>query len=348
MISVSVNLLTYNAQRFIERCLASVLSQGYPGIEILIIDNDSQDGTILKIEEIIARSNPKFPIRLIKNEKNLGFSAGHNLGIKKSRGELVLCLNQDVILVPDFVEKAAQYFEKNKDQRIAAIQGKLLRLDKDLEKTDIFDTTGLVMLKNRRIINRGQGEKNSGQYDKIEEVFGADGAAPIYLREALEDIKTRIHKFQGPTPNFEYFDEDLFMYKEDVDLAWRLRLFGWKAVYLPQAVAWHQRGSGESAATNYISIIKERRRIGQFAKSLSFRNQRLMQIKNELPTLLIKHLFWFFPKEFLAWLYALLFEKHTLRVIKELIKMAPDFFAKRRLVMSGRRTSAKDMQKWFF
>ncbi|MDP2918289.1 MAG: glycosyltransferase, partial [bacterium] len=173
---VSISLLTYNGSRFIENCLKSVLAQTHSKIELLIIDNASQDKTVAEAQDIISKENPKFPVRVIQNGKNLGFSGGHNLGIRESRGELILFLNQDVVLAPDFVEKAVDFFQKNKDEKIGVLQPKLLRLDKEMHPSDVIDTVGLAMLKNRRIISRGQGGKDVGQFNKEEEVFGADGA----------------------------------------------------------------------------------------------------------------------------------------------------------------------------
>ena len=365
---VSVDLLTYNAERFIRQCLNSVLAQTYSKIEFLIIDNASQDNTAAIAQDIISKENPKFPVRIIKNEKNLGFSAGHNLGIKESRGELILCLNQDVILAPDFVEKAADFFEKNRSENIGALQPKLLRLDSELQPSDTIDTTGLVMLKNRRIISRGQGEKDVGQFNKEREIFGADGASPVYKREALEDTKIDLSSSARLRSDFpselrrgaqifnqikdlvkfgEYFDEDFFIYKEDVDLAWRMRLYGWKTFYVPQVLAWHGRGAGESAATNYLNIIKERLKINKFAKFFSFKNQRLMQIKNEQLGLLARHLSWFLPKEIASWIYIILFEHYTWKAIKELFKTAPKAFIKRKIIMKNKKVSAKAMKRWF-
>ena len=352
---ISVNLLTYNGERFIGGCLESVLHQTYSDIELLIIDNASQDKTIHIAQNLVAQRHPAFSVRIIQGSKNLGFAVGHNLGIKESKGDLVLCLNQDVILAPDFAAKASAFFKNCQDERIGAIQPKLLRLDKDLRTTDIIDTTGLAVLKNRRIIARGQGEKDAGQYNAAGEIFGADGAAPVYKRETLEDIKIEhnstpappLTKGRGESGSGEYFDDDFFMYKEDVDLAWRLRLFGWKTLYVPEVFAWHARGSGDSAAINYFSIIKERRKISQIAKFLSFRNQRLLQIKNELPGLLFKHLPWFLPKEIGALGYAMLFEKRTFRAIKEIFKLLPSALRKREQIMSRKRIGAGEMEKWF-
>lgn len=323
---VSINLVAYNAQAYLEACLASVSRQTYDNIELLIIDNFSLDETA----KLIRKAKEKSPsIQVIFNHKNLGFSQAHNMGIEKTKGALICCLNQDIILDKDFIKQAVEVFEK---EQVAAVQGKLLRLRKK-----VIDTTGLVMLKNRRIIARGQGQIDKGQYERKEEVFGADGAAPVYRRQALEDVKI----------NNEYYDQDFFMYKEDVDLAWRLRLFGWQTIYQPKAIAWHDRTSGDSAAINYFGIIKERLKINQFAKYLSFKNQRLMQIKNEQGWLLLRHLLWFLPKEIGAWIYVILFERYTWRAIRDLFRQAPFAFKKRKIIMARKKASLSQMARWF-
>ncbi len=318
---VSVNILTYNGQDLIGPCLDSVLRQTHPNIEILVIDNNSRDKTVELVED--------FKVKIIKNKENLGFSAGHNIGIKESKEEYVLCLNQDVVLDKDFVKYAIEAMEK--DDKIGSVQGKFYRQEK------ILDTTGLLVFKNRRFVNRGQGEEDRSQYDKIEEIFGADGAAPLYRRKALEDVK--IDK--------EYFDEDFFMYKEDIDLAWRLRLYGWKAIYESKAIGYHLRGAGEKAVKNYISVALARRKISQFAKFYSFTNDRLMRIKNELLPLFFRDFCYIIIKEIGAWLYILFFEKYTWKAIKELFKQIPQARHKRKIIMERKRVGAREMKKWF-
>jgi len=345
---VSINLLTYNGRQYIENCLNSVLRQTYPYIEILIIDNASIDGTVNYLKQF-SKETPN--LRVIFNQKNLGFSAGHNQGIKESQGEFICCLNQDAVLDKDFIKMAMEIFEK--DDKTSAVQGKLLRMHLI---SKIIDTTGLVMLKNRRIIARGQGQTDHGQFEKIEEIFGADGAVPIYKRKALEDVKLLVcqrtdaqnYSQIKDLDNFcEYFDEDFFAYKEDVDLAWRMRLYGWKSIYQPKAIAWHDRTAGDSAATNYFGIIRERLKINKFAKYLSFKNQRLTQIKNEQPWLLLKHLPWFLPKEIASWFYVLFFEKYTWKAIKDLFKQMPRAWQKRKIIMNKKKAGVKEIKKWF-
>jgi len=230
------------------------------------------------------------------------------------------------------------------DEKIGSLQGKLLRLkidDEKLTKTDIIDNAGLIIFKNRRVIARGQGQADRGQFDGQKEIFGVDGAAPIYRRAALQTIKICLDG------QCEYLDEDFYMYKEDVDLAWRLRLAGWQAYYEPRAMAWHARTAGDSAAVNYFGMIKERLKINKFAKYLSFKNQRLMQIKNEQPVLLFEHLLWFLPKEIASWIYVILFERYTWKAIRDLFRQAPRAWQKREVIMVQKKVSAKEMEKWF-
>ena len=337
---VSVNILTYNAQDLIGPCLRSVLKQTYDNIEVLVIDNASIDKTL----DVIRKISPK--IRIVRNENNLGLSIGYNTGIRESKGEYVLCLNQDVVLDGDFVKNAIEAMEI--DDKIAGVQGRLLRITNLNElRMDTIDTTGLVIFKNRRIVNRGQGEKDKGQYERGE-IFGTDAAASLYRRSALEDIKLPIFKGGVPQTNrFEYFDEDFFMYKEDVDLSWRFRLYDWKAIYEPEAVGYHLRGAGEKAVRNYIAIVKERRKISGFAKYHAFKNQRLMQIKNELAGLFFCHFCRIIIKEMAAWLYALCFEKYAWKAIVGLFKQIPNARRKRKIIMARKRTNGKKMKKWF-
>ena len=250
---VSINIITYNSQKYIRDCFGSVLNQTYPNIEVLIIDNASTDD----IREYLKKFSSISKLKIIFNDKNTGFTAGHNQGIRNSKGDFILCLNHDVVIDKDFVKKAVKILKD--DNQVAAVQGKLLRWNtgnpvsnnfKDYDVSRIIDTTGLVVFKNRRIVNRGQGHIDENQFKKIEEIFGADGAAPVYRREALEDIKI----------NKEYFDEDFFCYKEDVDLAWQVRLLGYEIDFCENAVATHKIGQSLPGLppSKFYNIVKNR------------------------------------------------------------------------------------------
>jgi len=326
---------------WLEKCLDSLLNQTYPNIEILILDNGSKDGSRKWLQDFTSKYEK---IRLVLNEKNLGFASAHNIGIKMAKGKFVCLLNQDIILDEQFIANALTgfVFGNTDNARIAAVQSKLCRLTQNLKKTNILDSTGLVILKNRRVISRGQGQEDRGQYEQRKFIFGADGALPLYSKEALEDIKI-------PTANgeWEYFDEDYFMYKEDVDLAWRFILFGWRTVYIPEAKAWHARGAGESAARSSMAIIKERRKVPSWTKFYSWKNQRLMQVKNESSALFIKHLPLILWKEFRSLLYIIFLEPQNLKAIPAFIMQFPKALRKRSYITRHKRINDNEMNQWF-
>jgi GT2 family glycosyltransferase len=365
--------VNYNGRKFIFKAVESAVVQNYPNLEIIITDNNSTDGTKEEIEKKIPEwedmrksqdgstalrdygtSDTCF-IKYIKNSENTGFGRPHNQAIRIASGDFILLLNYDAILVPNYIEEILKPFA---DPKVGSVQGKLLRYDfdknelrkdKNDSKLNVIDTTGLAMLKNRRIVCIGQGQPDNGQFEKEVEIFGADGAVPVYRKEALEDVKISQKSIKSiKSKVYEYFDENFFMYKEDVDLAWRLRLYGWKTIYTPKAVAYHGRGSGDSMAKNYLDIIKERRKINKMAKFLSFKHQRLMQIKNDFPSLLFtKHFPKFIIKEAGAWAYMMIFERFTFKILKDLYHDAPLFLKKRKMVMAKKRINAKEMEKWF-
>src|ERR1700733_13247648 len=122
---VSVTIVTYNSGRFIKRCLESVLAQRYENREIIVIDNASSDGTIDILEQFEDRC------QIIYNDENIGFAAAQNQAIRASRGEWVLTLNPDVLLLPNFIQAlvdAGQF-----DSRIGTVCGKLLTKTSNFE-----------------------------------------------------------------------------------------------------------------------------------------------------------------------------------------------------------------------
>jgi len=351
MLTVSITIAAKNEEKNIEKSLSSALNQSYEPIEIFLIDDTSTDKTAEVAERCYATicrgmtprprvHTPNFTI--IKNEKNVGFGGSHNVGMRRASGDFVLCLNADCELDRDYVKYAVEVFEK--DKTVGAVQGKLLN-----RRTGKIDTTGLLIFENRRVVNRGQGELDNGQYENPEEVWGVDGAAPVYRRAMLEDIKIpRMGKGQATSDggDYEYFDQDFFAYKEDIDLSWRMRLAGWKCVYQPKAVAYHDRSAGEGVAKNPLQIIQARKKVSEFARVHSFVNQRLMLIKNETPLLFFKYSPKIIAKEFAALTYVLLFEGYGLRATKEFFRLLPGAIRKRRFVMEKRRIKDRDTEKW--
>ncbi|PJE59640.1 MAG: hypothetical protein COU85_02590 [Candidatus Portnoybacteria bacterium CG10_big_fil_rev_8_21_14_0_10_44_7] len=340
---VSASILLWHSEKFISGCLESLFAQTYKNFELIITDNnDVPDDGVRIAQEFLEKQKGQYPVKFTSNGRNLGFAAGHNRNIEQGRGKYVLLLNQDIVLAPNFLEKAVAFLEGQPNA--CGVQSRCLRLkEKDgrFEKSQIIDSLGLVMLKNRRIIGRRQGQSAENYGLKQREIFGLDGAVPVFRREALEEAKICLDG------RCEYLDEDFLSYKEDVDLAWRFRLLGWRAFYVPEVVAWHARGSGDSAKKGPVGIVKERLKISDFAKKLSFRNQRLMQLKNELPLLFFCHLPWLLLKEVPAWLYFLVFEWRNREAIGGIFKLMPRMWRKRKIIMGKRKAGFWQMARWF-
>ena len=366
---VSAIILAFNGEKTISATLDSVLAQDYGNLEIIVVDNASADGT----KEILNRfKNYDLRFKIIENSKNIGF-AGMNIAISASQGEYVLYLNQDVILDKDFINNAVGLMDQ--DEKIGVAQGKLIRKElgtrnQELRKK-IIDSTGIKIFKSRRMVDRGQGEEDKGQYEKIEEVFGCNGAVSFFRKKCLEDVKiTSCHperirqlaekskdlvaKDSSPTAQNdsrkigEYYDPDFFLYKEDVDLSWRIRLYGWKIMYCPKAVAYVDRTTKPINEKNGArQMMKIRKKQKSYVQYYSFKNHRLAMIKNELPGLFFRHLPWILPREIGYWLYVVFFEPKTWPAIIELFKQMPSAWKKRKIIMKNKKIGAGEMGKWF-
>src|SRR5882762_2282956 len=208
---VSITIVTYNSGRFIKRCLESVLAQRYPSREIIVIDNNSQDGTVDILEQFEDQCT------VVYNEENVGFAAAQNQAIGLASGDWVLTLNPDVLLLPNFIQALVEAGQI--DPKIGTVCGKLLTIlaTFDLPDKPLVDSTGIYFTPALRHLDRGSQEVDNGHYLKHEYVFGATAAAALYRREMVDDIS-----FDG-----EFFDSDFFVYREDADVAWRAQLMGW-------------------------------------------------------------------------------------------------------------------------
>lgn len=339
---VSVILLNYNSlkylsgQSFLQKNMECLQKQTYcDAMEIVVVDNASTDGS----PEYIEKNYPA--IELIRNQKNLGFSAGNNIGAKNSKGEYVLFLNQDVFLEPNYIERIVEFLEAS--PKAAGAMGKLLRFNSlKQENTSIIDSLGIVIFKNGRAVERGELEEDGGQYNENSEVFGISGAASVFRRTALEDVKVME----------EYFDENFFMYKEDIDLSWRLRLLGWSLWCVPQAKAYHARtsggtGKGGSYLAHFWDFVKNERKKPDYVRGLSMKNQWLLLIKNLSSSQFFRWSPFILWREFQLLGINLLFSpgilfRHTVLFFEQL----RDTFAKRSIIL-GKISYKEVSDRWF-
>jgi len=228
-VPVSILMVTWNSSRVLPASLAALDHLDPLPVELVVVDNASNDDSVAIVEELGARL--RFPLTVIREERNTGFAAGMNRAIEAATGAFVLFLNPDVRVSPPMVGRLHEVFaEAGPD--VYAVGPKLLRaMGPDLEPTSVIDSTGIRMTRDGRHVDRGAGETDAGQFDGPEEVFGLTGAAALFRTAAL----------QAGRVDGQVLDEDFFAFREDADLAWRMRGFGYRALYEPTAVGFHLR-----------------------------------------------------------------------------------------------------------
>ncbi len=318
---VSVTVVTYNSGRFIRRCLESVLDQDYGPLEVIVIDNASADGTCDILERFEGRCC------VIYNEDNLGFAAAQNQAIRIARGEWVLTLNPDVLLLSDFV--ASLMATARLDPQAGTVCGKLLLADAgfELEGRQRLDSTGMFFTPMLRHKDRGCLETNNGHYRRHEYVFGATAAAACYRRSMIDDVSV-----EG-----EFFDADFFAYREDADVAWRAQLLGWTCIFDPWAVAYHVRKLRPGMRSQLPPAINMH----------SVKNRFLMRIKNITPGLYWRNAVPITFRDLGIVAYCLLVERSSLPAFFQLARGLGGALRKRRLIQARRRADDAYMARWF-
>ncbi|HAN62115.1 MAG: Glycosyl transferase family protein [Parcubacteria group bacterium GW2011_GWD1_38_16] len=342
---VSINLVVYNEEKRIRDCLKAVFNQTYKNYEVLVFDNNSSDKTL----EIVRNDFPR--AKFFKADKNYSFGPGQNRAAKMTSGKYILGLCADVWIKEDFLEKAVEIMEQN--PKIGALQAKIYQLapfatqnnteqtqnNAELKiKTNIIDTAGFEIYKSRRIVNRGHGIKDTGQFSKEEEIFSYEGACPFWRRGALEDSAV-----WG-----EYHDEDYFWYGDDIDLGWRMHLLGWKNYFTPQVIAWHERQTTKRTSKSRWDFIGQRKSLPKNKKMLDWVNLRLTFIKNDLGIFRWPDIYKFLNREIQLFVYSLIFEPYTIFVgLPRFIRYLPRALKKRKEIMRRKKVSTKEIKRWY-
>jgi GT2 family glycosyltransferase len=307
---VAVNIVTFNSARDIAACLESLKRQTFTDFEIHIFDNASADDTLKIIEPFDVGYIMRSPI-------NTGFCKAHNELARRFPSEYVLFLNPDTVLNSTFIQELVRALDARPDA--ASASGKLVRMD-----GRTIDSTGIVMFREQRHLDRGADQPDTGQFEKPEEIFGPSGAAAMYRSRALEDTAI----------NGQYFDEDFFAYREDADLAWRCRLMGWTSLYVPAAVAQHRR-----------RVTPERRR--ELPKEINYhsvKNRFLLRLNN-MTGAQYRRDFWQITKRDAAVIgYAFLREWSSIPALFYVLRNLPRLLKKRRVIQQRRHT---DPFQWF-
>lgn len=221
----SVVIPNWNGARHLRVCLNALRNQSYPYIEIIVVDNASTDDS----QPLLRGEYPD--VSLIVLPTNRGFTGACNAGLQAARGEFVALLNNDTEADSRWVAEVVACFQRHAEAGLIA--SKMLLFD----KRNVFHTTGDFYRIDGSAGNRGVWEKDTGQYEVEDYVFSACGGSSAYRKAMLDQIGL--------------LDDDFFFSMEDIDLAWRAQLAGYKCVYAPKAVVYHHlaaTGGGVTAS----------------------------------------------------------------------------------------------------
>jgi len=281
--SVSVIIPTCGCHDHFVACLESLRKQTCPPQEVILVNNSLGPDLEQKTRELCPS------IKIITPDRNLYYGVALNQGIVISSGDLILCLNDDVVLEEDFIAEAMHGFDQ--DEKVGMVSGKIMRSDR---KT--LDSTGLFLSVWRTALERGYGKLDQGQFERPGPIFGVCGAAAFYGKKMLDDVR------EGAS----WFDPDFRMFYEDLDLAWRANRAGWKGYYIPQAVAYHARGGSVRKDTGQGKMFARRHLSDEMHAEL-IKNRYLTIIKNDTGLAFLIHLIPMILYDIFSWCYAVLF-----------------------------------------
>lgn len=257
----AVVIVTHNSEKYIPHAMASLQSQTRKPDYIIIVDSASKDPSYLNAYAKHRHTHVEFA------KTNLGFCRGNNVGYSLVPAECtyVLFLNPDAFLIPTFIEEAITFMEKKAHKKCAVMTGALLGFDVDLQQpTGVFDSTGIFSTWYGRWYDRDQGVLCTlRDYRKVEEVPAICGALMFCRKTALDSVKIN---------EDEVFDNSFYMYKEDIDLSYRLKKAGWHLTLVPQLTAYHCRG-----------WQKNRSKVPKRLRMLSAKNELRMHVRQKAP-----------------------------------------------------------------
>lgn len=262
-----VGVIVYGklTEKYLPYFLLSLENQTYKNFDILIIDNteNENNGNRKFIKE-------RYPnINFIWSGSNIGFSSAYNIMINKAievGADLFLMLNPDMILNEYAIEKMVDGITLNKE--LGSVSPKIMRWDfEDRKKTNIIDSVGIKLISGLRFVDVGQGKVDDGSFDDVD-ILGPSGAAAMYRLSALKKVAER----------GRFFDETMFMYKEDCDLNYRLSLAGYRSRCVIDSIIYHDRTASFNGGSVF-SIIKNRKIKSNNVKKWSFINQQIIYIK---------------------------------------------------------------------
>ncbi len=267
---VSIIILNYNCRKYLEPCLVSLSRLAYSDYEMIIVDNNSSDGSAKYLEQFL-EINSK--VRVVFNRTNFGYARGNNLGAFQANGDYLFFLNPDTRIDPNCLKEMIKMFED--DSTVGAIQSLLLRAGFN---PPVIDCSGGFIDRFGWSYKRDYDRQLYSLTEDLE-IFYAMGAALLVRKDQFVEIGG--------------FDEEMFLYHEDIDLCWRYRLSGRRVIIAPKALVYHLGGAAETESRNgKIIYYREKNHLITLYKN--YANKRLILYLPIVYLLYILSFFYFF------------------------------------------------------
>lgn len=341
---VSINIVSWNDRRYLPELFSAIRSQTHKDFSVRILDNGNPDGEAL---QYIMQNEPHW--LAVRNTKNVGFACGQNqlarLAMERYTGDpsthAILITSSEMDWNPTMLEELVKSLEEHPD--VDAVQPKIFQaysergdVESDTVKSDILDSTGMIVRKGWRTADRGSGEMDKGQFDAKTDIFGPAGT--VFLARATALVETMVFD--------EIFDCEFFSYREDADFALRFRRAGHRTRFVPAARAHHYRGMfGADQQSLWQRFLNRKMRRPSVA-ALATRNQFFVLLKNLTIGELLRGAPWIFFYDGGRALYGMIAEPETRRALLRMPLLLPSMFRKRQAVKLMARASMQELRQY--
>lgn len=335
---VAVCIVTRDAAADLPGCLTAVAALDHRPLEVAVVDNASRDGSA----GVAAALRPALtaagiPLMVDARDENPGFAAGMNRALELTAAPWVLSLNADARPDPSYVTRLLDRAAAHPELLVAAVTGRLEREPVSpppgeasrfaAEELPRLDACGMWLTRSWRHLDRGSGEVDRGQLAVAERVFGATGAASLFSRRALADAAV----------DGEVFDPRFHSFREDAELAFRLRERGWEVLYEPAARAVHRRWN----------LPERRRAMPAEVNRHSLKNRYLLRFYHQTAGNFWRTLPRALARDLAALGYALVRERSSLSAYAWLWRQRADIRRRRRSIQARRTLPAAELDRWF-
>jgi GT2 family glycosyltransferase len=324
--AVAVCIVTHHDAADVPACFAALARLAHRPVEVVVADCASGDDTLAVVEregEALRRAG--IPLSVLALAENRGFAGGMNAAFAATAAPWLLTLNADALPAADYLGRLLERAAAHPGLAVGSVTGRLVRPAVDGVRR--LDACGMFLTRTWRHLDRGSNEPDDGRYPRAERVFGGTGAATLFRRTALDDVAV----------DGEFFDPRFHTYREDAELAFRLRERGWEVLYEPAAVAEHRR-----------RVLPERRSVlPARANYNGLKNRYLLRLYHQTAGNFLRTLLPATFRDVVALAYVVLAERTSLPAYAWLWRHRRELLARRRAIQGRRTVPPAAIDRWF-